>query len=87
MSSDAIRPRMRSTEGGDNLTGIDDRLASSDTGSAAAVRSMVTIDVLCHVHKAAGQVARVGCLERGVGQPLARAVGRVEVLEQPTGLP
>ena len=37
--------------------------------------------VLRHVDQAAGQVARVGGLERGVGQALARAVGRDEVLE------
>ena len=37
--------------------------------------------VLRHVDQAARQIARVGGLERGVGQALARAVRRVEVLE------
>jgi hypothetical protein len=38
-------------------------------------------DVLGDVAELAGQVARVGGLERGVGQALAGAVGRREVLE------
>ena len=37
--------------------------------------------VLRHVDQTAGQVARVRRLERGVGETLARAVRRVEVLE------
>jgi hypothetical protein len=37
--------------------------------------------VLRHVDETTGQVTRVGRLERGVGQALPRAVGRVEVLE------
>src|SRR4051812_212531 len=37
--------------------------------------------VLGHVHEAARQVARVGGTKRRVGQALARAVGRDEVLE------
>ena len=38
-------------------------------------------DVLCGVDQLAGQVAGVGRLQRGVGQALARAVGRDEILE------
>ena len=38
-------------------------------------------DVLGHVHQAARQVAGVGGLERRVGQTLAGAVRRDEVLE------
>ncbi len=38
-------------------------------------------DVLRHVDQPPGQVAGVGRLERGVGEALARAVGRDEVLE------
>ncbi len=37
--------------------------------------------VLRHIHQLAGHVTRVGGLERGVGQTLAGAVGRDEVLE------
>ena len=46
---------------------------------AAVVRARD--DVLRHVDESAGQVARVGGAEGGVGQTLARAVGRDEVLE------
>src|SRR5206468_12490977 len=38
-------------------------------------------DILRHVHQPARQVARVRGLQRRVGQALARAVGRDEVLE------
>ena len=41
-------------------------------------------DVLRHVDQTAGEIARVGGLERGVGETLARAVGRDEVLEHAT---
>ena len=41
----------------------------------------VMIDVLRHVDQTAGQVAGVGGLERGVGEALAGAVRRDEVLE------
>src|SRR5215207_268358 len=37
--------------------------------------------VLRHVDQPAGEIARVGGLERGVGEAFAGAVGRVEVLE------
>ena len=50
---------------------------------AADGAAVVLVDdhVLRHVHQAARQVAGVGGLERGVGQTLARAVRRDEVLE------
>ena len=38
-------------------------------------------DVLRHVDETAGEVTRVGGLERGIGQTLTRAVGRDEVLQ------
>ena len=63
----------------DHLAGIDDG-AHLDAPLGAAIR--LTDDrVLRHVDEAAGQVARVRRLERGVGQALTGAVGRVEVLE------
>ena len=59
---------------------VADRRARGDRAVGAAV---VDLDdaVLRHVDQAAGQVARVRGLQRGVGQALAGAVGRVEVLE------
>src|SRR5207248_11026075 len=36
--------------------------------------------VVRDVHQAAGEIARVRCFARSVGQPLARAIRRVEVL-------
>ena len=38
-------------------------------------------DILCGIDQLAGQVAGIGRLQRGVGQALARAVGRDEVFE------
>ena len=63
----------------DHVARLDHRLLrDADVGAA-----ILHLDdaVLRHVHQAAGQVARVRRLERGVGQTLAGAVGRVEVLE------
>ena len=59
---------------------VRDRRARGDRAVGAAV---VDLDdaVLRHVDEAAGEVARVRGLERGVGEALAGAVGRVEVLE------
>ena len=59
---------------------VRDRGARGDRAVGAAV---VDLDdaVLRHVDEAAGEVARVRGLERGVGEALAGAVGRVEVLE------
>ncbi len=37
--------------------------------------------ILRHVDQTSGQITRVGGLERGIGQTLARAVGRDEVLD------
>src|SRR5438105_3154841 len=65
--------------------GLDDVLAllerrHLETQDRAAV-FLGDRDVLCHVDQAARQVARVRRLQRGVGQTLARAVRRDEVLE------
>ena len=66
-------------ERGDDLAGIDDRLHGEALVGAAVDR--VDDAVLRDVDQTAGQVAGVGRLQRGVGQALAGAVGRVEVLE------
>ena len=44
-------------------------------------------DLLGHVDELAGQVAGVGRLQGGVGQALARAVGRDEVLDHVQAFP
>ena len=72
-ADDAVAQRL------DDLAALDDR-PGLDAVHRAAV-DLVDDDVLRHVHQPAGQVARVGGLERRVGQPLARAVRRDEVLE------
>ncbi len=63
----------------DDVAAVDDRAHREATSGSA-----ILLDddaVLRHVDQAAGQVTRVRRLERGVGQALAGAVGRVEVLE------
>ena len=63
----------------DDRAALDDRAHLERTVGAA-----ILLDdhrVLRHVDQAAGQVARVRRLERGVGQALAGAVGRVEILK------
>ena len=66
-------------ERGDDLAGIDDRLHGEALVGAAVDR--VDDAVLRHVDETARQVAGVGRLQGGVGQTLAGAVRRVEVLE------
>ena len=66
-------------ERGDHLAGIDDRLHGEALVGAAVDR--VDDAVLRHVDETARQVAGVGRLQRRVGQALAGAVRRVEVLE------
>jgi hypothetical protein len=66
-------------ERGDHRAALDDR-AHLERALGAAIL-LDDHAVLRHVDQAAGQVARVRRLERGVGEALARAVGRVEVLE------
>ena len=70
---DAVAQRL------DDLAGFDDRLHVDAFAGAAIV--LAHDHVLRHVHQAAGQVTRVGGLERGVGQALAGAVRRDEVLQ------
>ena len=79
MSSSATRPRMRSP----SFSMISPPSTSGVISMPSSVPQSysVMIAVLRHVDQAAGQVARVRGLERGVGQTLARAVRRDEVLE------
>ena len=63
---------------GRELLGLGARDPRALLGAAVVLTSD---DVLRHVDEAAGQVARVGGAQGGVGQTLARAVGRDEVLE------
>ena len=63
-----------------------DDVAAFDDGAHGQTFGRAAIDmgddaVLRHVDQTTGQVARVRRLERRVGQALARAMGRVEVLE------
>ncbi len=71
-ADDAVAQRL------DDLAALDDR-PRLDAVHRAAV-DLVDDHVLRHVDEAAGQVARVRRLQRGVGQALARAVRRDEVL-------
>src|ERR1051326_8106780 len=70
---DAVAQRL------DNLAGFHDTL-HVDAGDGAAI-VFADDDVLRYVDQAAGQVARIGRLERRVGQSLAGAVGRDEIFE------
>src|SRR5205807_7354890 len=63
----------------DDFTGFDDRLDVDTVAGAAIV--FANNDVLRYVAKPPGQVARIGRLQRGIGQTLAGAVGRDEVLQ------
>src|ERR1035437_7786986 len=63
----------------DDFTRFDDRLDVDAFGGAAVV--LGDDDVLRHVHQAPRQVAGIGGLQGGVGQPLAGAVRRDEVLQ------
>ena len=77
-ADDAVAQRL------DDLAALDDRPRLDAVERAAVV--LVDDDVLRHVDQTAGQVARVGGLERRVGQTLARAVRRDEVLQHRRGL-
>ena len=79
MSTAAVRPRMRSDERRDDLAAFDDGALDQAAGRAAIL--LGDDRVLRDVDEAARQIAGIRRLERGVGQALARAVGRVEVLE------
>ena len=70
---DAVAQRL------DDLAGFDDTLHVDAVDGAAVV--LADDDVLRHVDQTASQVAGVGRLERRVGQSLAGAVGRDEVLQ------
>ena len=64
----------------DDLAALDER-ADLEAVDACRSRSCSDDHVLRHVDQPPGQVARVRGLERRVGETLARAVGRDEVLE------
>ena len=64
---------------GDDLTGVDDG-AHADAAGGFAIH-LGDDRVLRDVDETAGQVTRVRGLQRGVGETLAGAVGRVEVFE------
>ncbi len=66
-------------ERGHHLTGVDHG-AHIDAARGAAILDRDD-RILRHVDQPAGQIARVGGLERGIGETLAGAVRRVEVLE------
>jgi hypothetical protein len=70
---DAVAQRL------DDFARFDDRLDVDAFGGAAIV--LGDDHVLRHVHQAARQVAGIGRLQRGVGQSLAGAVRRDEVLQ------
>ena len=72
-ADDAVAQRL------DDLAALDDG-PGLDAVHRAAIE-LVDDDVLRDVDETPRQVARVGRLERGVGQALARAVGRDEVLQ------
>ncbi len=66
-------------ERGHDLAGIDDRLHGQAVVGAAI--DLGDDAVLRHVDETPGEVPGVRRLQRGIGQTLAGAVGRVEVLE------
>ena len=72
-AEDAVAERL------DDLLAVLERLRIHSHDRAAVV--LGDDDVLRDVDEAAGQVAGVGGLQRGVGETLARAVRRDEVLE------
>ena len=72
-ADDAVAQRL------DDLAALDDGPGLDAVDGAAVV--LGDDHVLRHVDQAPGQVARVGGLQRRVGQALAGAVGRDEVLE------
>src|SRR5690606_31691825 len=72
-AQDAVAQRL------DDFTALDQRLHGVAVRGAAI--DLGDDEVLRHVDQTAGQVTRVGRLERRVGQALAGAVGRDEVLQ------
>ena len=78
-SSAVVRPRMRIASEATTGAGVDDG-AHRDAVLGAAILGRDDA-VLRDVDQTARQVARVRGLQRGVGETLAGAVGRVEVLE------
>ena len=83
---DRVADRVAGRAADDHVLQLDlDRLALVDRRLGDAVEraavDLVDDDVLRHVGELAGEVARVGGLQGGVGQALAGAVGRAEVLE------
>ena len=79
IGSDATRPSARSPSVGDGLAALDHRLDRKPGCGAAVV--LDDDAVLGDIDEAAGEIARVGGLERRVGEALARPMRGVEVLE------
>jgi hypothetical protein len=79
MRSSETRPMMRSRSG--SMISPDSTIERDVDAFDRAAVVLGHDDVLRHVDQAAGQVAGVGRLERRIGQALARAVRRDEVLE------
>ena len=79
MSSRLTRPTMRSRSG--SMTSPDSMMGLISMPSTVPQSCSEMITSWRDVDQAAGQVAGVGGLERGVGQALAGAVGRDEVLQ------
>jgi hypothetical protein len=78
MSSAVVRPRTRAQRD-QHVAAFDHGLQGDAPGRAAVF--LGDDAVLRHVDQTTRQIARVGGLQRGVGQTLAGAVGGVEVLQ------
>ena len=74
-----MRPTIRSRNG--SMISPDSMIGSTIDAFAGAAIVLVDDHVLRHVAKAAGQVTRVGRLQRGIGETLTGAVRRDEVLQ------
>ena len=78
-STAAQRPRMRSASGAMIVAALDDGAGQQAAGRAAIL--LGDDRVLRDIDEPAGQIARIGGLQRRVGETLAGAVRRVEVFE------
>ena len=79
MSSAVVRPSTRSAS--EAMTAPPWTIARISSARSVPQSSSMIDGVLRHVDQAAGQIARVGGLQRGVGEALAGAVGRVEIFK------
>ena len=79
MSTAAVRPRMRSASGGNDLAAVDDGAGHQPAGSAAIL--LGNDRILGDVNQAAGQIPRIRRLQRGIGETFSGTVRRIEVFE------